>query len=106
MLLALDGVHKMIFRALFTIGLVALLVPHEPDLGLGHPGAGTSQSSIAAISAASGLSRQDADCGTRCAVGADMLSFLHLDSASVIAKLQDVRAQIAADRRARGNGAI
>ena len=30
----------MIFRAIFGIGLVALLAPHEPALGLGHPLAG------------------------------------------------------------------
>jgi hypothetical protein len=29
----------MILRALFWIGLVALLMPHEPDLGLGRPAA-------------------------------------------------------------------
>ena len=28
----------MIFRAVFWIGLIALLAPHEPDLGLGRPG--------------------------------------------------------------------
>ena len=27
----------MIFRAVFWIGLVALLMPHEPDLGVGRP---------------------------------------------------------------------
>ena len=32
----------MIFRAIFWIGLVSLLTPHEPDLGLGRPGAGIS----------------------------------------------------------------
>ena len=36
----------MIFRAIFWIGLVSLLMPHEPDLGLGRPGAGTSLSVI------------------------------------------------------------
>jgi len=29
----------MLFRAIFWIGLVAFLMPHEPDLGLGRPGA-------------------------------------------------------------------
>ncbi len=29
----------MIFRAAFFIGLVAMLMPHEPDIGLGRPGA-------------------------------------------------------------------
>ena len=29
----------MIFRAIFWIGLVAVMMPHEPDLGFGRPGA-------------------------------------------------------------------
>lgn len=29
----------MIIRAIFWIGLVAFLMPHEPDLGYGRPGA-------------------------------------------------------------------
>lgn len=29
----------MIFRAIFWIGLVLFLVPREPDLGFGRPGA-------------------------------------------------------------------
>jgi hypothetical protein len=29
----------MILRAIFWIGLVAFLMPHEPDLGFGRPGA-------------------------------------------------------------------
>ena len=32
----------MIFRALFWIAVVALLMPHEPDLGLGRPGGASS----------------------------------------------------------------
>ena len=27
----------MIFRAIFWVGLVAILMPHEPDLGFGRP---------------------------------------------------------------------
>ncbi|MBV9332224.1 MAG: hypothetical protein JOZ55_11785 [Alphaproteobacteria bacterium] len=27
----------MLFRAIFTIGVVALMVPHEPNLGFGRP---------------------------------------------------------------------
>ncbi len=30
----------MLFRALFWISLMAVLMPHEPDLGLGRPGFG------------------------------------------------------------------
>lgn len=32
----------MIFRAIFWIAVVAILMPHEPDLGLGRPGAAAS----------------------------------------------------------------
>ena len=31
----------MIFRAMFWIAVVAVLMPREPDLGLGRPGAST-----------------------------------------------------------------
>jgi hypothetical protein len=93
----------MIFRAVFWIGLVSLLTPHEPDLGLGRPGAGTTQISPAILqSAASGLSRIGMDCGSACAGGLGLLSVFHLNSNSrVTAGLADVKAQIAADRQAR-----
>ena len=93
----------MIFRAVFWIGLVSLLAPHEPDLGLGHPGAGTLQTSSAMIqSAAAGLSRSDRDCGSACAGGLGLLRIFHLNTdTSVAAGLADVKAQIEADQRAR-----
>ena len=93
----------MIFRAIFWIGLVSLLTPHEPDLGLGRPGAGTVLTSPAMIqSAASGLSRMGADCGSACAGGLGILSVFHLNADSrVAAGLADVRAQIKADQLAR-----
>ena len=47
----------MIFRAIFWIGLVSLLTPHEPDLGLGRPGAGISLPAIVKSWAVTGLSR-------------------------------------------------
>jgi hypothetical protein len=69
-----DG-HDMIFRALFWIGLVSLLMPHEPDLGLGHPAAGR---------------------------WADPLSVFHLNlNRGLVAGLADVKAQIQQDRLAR-----
>jgi hypothetical protein len=93
----------MIFRAVFWIGLVSLLAPHEPDLGLGRPGAGTSLPSPATIlSAASGLSRTDRDCGAACAGGLGLLQGFHLGSgSSVTAGLAAVKAQIEADQRMR-----
>jgi hypothetical protein len=97
--------HDMIFRAVFWIGLVSLLTPHEPDLGLGRPGAGTAQPSPSTIqSAASGLSRLGQDCGSACAGG--LLSVFHLNiNSSLTAGLADVKAQIEQDRRARAERA-
>jgi hypothetical protein len=93
----------MIFRAIFWIGLVSLLAPREPDLGLGHPGAGTLPTSPATIrSASAGLTGMDKDCGSACAGGLGLLMRWRLEAnASVTAGLADVKAQIEADRRAR-----
>ena len=53
-------------------------------------------------SAASGLSRLGADCGSACAGGFGILSMFHLNSESRVAEgLADVRAQIRADQQAR-----
>ena len=95
--------HEMIFRAIFWIGLVSLLTPHEPDLGLGRPGAGTLHTPPAMIqSAAKGLSRTGQDCGSACAGGLGLLSVFHLNTNSgFMAGLADVKAQIAEDRLAR-----
>lgn len=94
----------MIFRAVFWIGLVSLLTPHEPDPGLGRPGAGTQQTSTPAMiqSAAAGLSRSGQDCGSACAGGLGLLGLFHLNTdPGIAAGLADVKAQIEADQRAR-----
>ena len=92
----------MIFRAIFWIGLVSLLAPHEPDLGLGRPGAGTSNSSSTVPSTVDRLSRLGKDCGFGCAGGLGLPDLLHLRAnARVVAGLAEVKAQIAADQRAR-----
>src|SRR3954463_5052088 len=90
----------MIFRAVFWIGLVSLLAPHEADFGLGRPGAGTLQPSPATVpTAANGLSRTGKDCGLACAGG--LLSVFHLNSDSEFtARLADMKAQIEQDQRA------
>ncbi|HJS45437.1 MAG TPA: hypothetical protein VJ753_03460 [Rhizomicrobium sp.] len=96
--------HGMIFRAVFWIGLVSLLMPHEPDLGLGHPGAGTPPLTSASIrSAANGLSRTAPDCSSACADR--LLSVFHLNSGRLTAGLADVKAQIEQDRRDRAQRA-
>ena len=95
----------MIFRAVFWIGLMSLLMPHEPDLGLGRPGAGTSHLSPASIqSAANGLSRTDQDCGSGCA-DLGLLSVFHLNPDRLTAGLADVKAQIEQDQRDRAQRA-
>ena len=60
----------MLFRALLAIGAVALLTPHEPDLGLGRPGAGAMHPSPANSQSASGLSRTTDLCGLPACAGA------------------------------------
>jgi hypothetical protein len=97
----------MIFRAVFWIGLVSLLAPHEPNLGLGRPGAGTSPSFSSTFqSAVEGLSRPDRACGVGCAGGLGLPDILHLrDNPGVAAGLARVKADIAADQRARATRA-
>jgi hypothetical protein len=93
----------MIFRAIFWIGLVSLLAPHEPDLGLGRPGAGTSNVSSATLqSTIESLWRTDKDCGSGCAGGLGRASSLQLRvNRDVVRGLAEVKAEIAADQRAR-----
>ena len=86
----------MIFRAIFWIGLVSLLMPHEPDLGLGRPGAGTALSLPASLLSASGLSRIIPVCGSGCA-GAPAAGH----EPSIRASLSDIKTQIDAARQSR-----
>ena len=97
----------MIFRAIFWIGLVALLAPHEPDLGLGRPGAGTSNVSSATLqSAVESLLRPDKDCGSRCAGGLGLTDRLHLRvNRDLVQGLAEVKAEIAADQHERAESA-
>jgi len=92
----------MIFRALLAIGIVSLLTPHEPDLGLGRPGAGASLPSPANIpDSASGLSRSR-DCGIPACAGALAFASAFGLTPPEGRTLGDVKAEIAADLRARG----
>ena len=74
----------MIIRAIFWIGLIAFLMPHEPDLGYGRP-----------------LSRAAMDagpCEAKDAACADHLSTFERFRAMGMRSLQDVRADIRAHR--------
>lgn len=90
----------MLFRAIFAIGIVSLLTPHEPDLGLGRPGAGALLPSPASQMSASGLSRTNEPCGFPACAGA-LLSGLWAPAGSGQRSLADVKAEIEADMRAR-----
>jgi hypothetical protein len=96
----------MIFRAIFWIGLVALLMPREPDLGLGRPGAGASLPSTLTSWAATGLSRPGTVCADqteRCAGASTLLDSFQNDA---LRGLAEVKAEIDADRKARDAGRI
>ena len=87
----------MIFRAIFWIGLVSLLTPHEPDLGLGRPGAGISLPAAFKSWSVTGLSRPECD-GEACAGG---LGGLGQWQASAGKNLADIREEIDASVKAR-----
>ncbi len=104
-----NGRIVMIFRALLAIGVVSLLTPHEPDLGLGRPGAGASLPSPASSHSASGLSRTKDSCGIPACAGALALVEYRAESLAGYLglmpregrTLKDVQAEIAADQKAR-----
>jgi len=87
----------MIFRAIFWIGLVSLLTPHEPDLGLGRPGAGISLPAMIKSLGVIGLSPPGCD-GEACAGG---LGSLDQWRATAGKSLADVRSEIDASVKAR-----
>lgn len=96
----------MIFRAIFWIGLVALLMPREPDLGFGRPGAGTSLPSAMTSWAATGLSRPGNVCEDSRAACAGGLAPLASFQNDALRDLAEVKAQIEADRKARDAGHV
>ena len=89
----------MIFRTLLAIGVVTLLTPHEPDLGLGRPGAGALHPSPATSQSASGLSRTKDDCGIPACAGALAIASVFGLQPKEGRTLKDVQAEIAADQK-------
>ena len=81
----------MIFRAIFWIGWVAVLMPHEPDLGFGRPGtklAALTQDSIG------GLIQPADTCPTRATACAAGFAILENFQAFAVRSLNQVRADI------------
>jgi hypothetical protein len=94
----------MIFRAIFWIGLVALLMPHEPDLGFGRPAqAGSNVAGDVAswakdklqpnLKDPESLCRYNTDA---CAAGASMIDNFR---SATLRSLAEVRADIKQNRR-------
>lgn len=89
----------MLFRAVFWIGLVSLLMPKEPDLGLGRPGAGTPLAAVLSHLTASGHGPACDGPAGACAGGLALLSSIENSRGRSLA---EVKAEIAASIKSRG----
>lgn len=99
----------MIFRAIFWIGLVALLMPHEPDLGFGRPeGMDTGvPSAVAAsikLSVTPGLKDPASLCRYNAEACATTASMLDNFKSMTVRSLSQVKADIEASRTQHGSG--
>jgi hypothetical protein len=91
----------MIFRAVFWIGMVALLLPREPDLGFGRPGGAALPPEQAAAALREGLAHPDSICGAGapgCALGAGAVDLFR---SLAIRNLDTIKTEIEASQRAR-----
>jgi hypothetical protein len=94
----------MLFRAIFWIGLVAVLMPHEPDLGFGRPaspgvGVTSDVTAWAKDKLQSNLKAPEVLChgnATACAAGA---SFLDNIRGAALHSLAEVKADIRQNSR-------
>ena len=82
----------MLFRAIFWIAVVAVLMPREPDLGLGRPGAARSFMR----SAENDTSLNCKDYGTTCE---NALGFVDTFQSVAVKSLAQVKADIEEDER-------
>jgi hypothetical protein len=90
----------MIIRAIFWIGLVAFLMPHEPDLGFGRPGANaTTPRSIGGLIQSTNV---QSACDHHAAACAGGLSIFDGFQSVAMHSLDEVRADIEAHRSRRG----
>jgi hypothetical protein len=96
----------MILRAIFWIGLVSLLMPREPDLGFGRPGAAVPSAptsmeeliqSTSGVSTGGVQSVQDA-CAAHKDACAGTLSILNGFQSFAVRSLDQVRADLETDR--------
>jgi hypothetical protein len=91
----------MILRAVFWIGLVSLLMPREPDLGLGRPGAQVSPVTQALTWATGSLAKPDQACQSHEATCAAALGILDSFQGVAVRSLAQVKADIEKQQRER-----
>jgi hypothetical protein len=87
----------MLFRAIFWIGLVSLLMPHEPDLGFGRPHLGAAFPSIAGLMN-NGLSTPGVCAGHQEACGAS-ISLVDGVQSLAVRSLDQVKREIEESQR-------
>jgi hypothetical protein len=95
----------MLFRAVFWIGLVALLMPHEPDLGYGRPHAAVSFPREFANWLGGEMKAHPDVCAehrTACSAGANLLTGMQ---SLALRSLSEVKAEIEASEHQRLIGA-
>jgi hypothetical protein len=93
----------MIIRAALFIGLVALLAPHEPDIGLGRPDIGAWLPSSTAILSSANLGLPHL--GPLTGAGSQALGETRLMSIRIGGRgLSDVKSEIDAAVKARHSG--
>lgn len=91
----------MLFRALFWISLVAILMPHEPDLGFGRPGTGVA---LKDLQLPASLANPSQVCDGREQACGKVLGVVDWFQANALKSLAAVKAEIEEQQRARQHG--
>lgn len=96
----------MILRALFWIAVVSVLMPHGPDLGLAPKDAGAAAALPGPVAhwVSNTLGAPQRACADHAKACATTLGAVDSFQAMAVRGLDDVRAEIEADQRARARG--
>jgi hypothetical protein len=89
----------MIFRALFWIALVSVLMPHEPDLGFGRPHFGASLPAKISDWAQHAAAAPGGTCESHASTCAAGLALLDSFQSVAVRSLADVKADIEENRK-------
>jgi hypothetical protein len=91
----------MILRAIFWVGLISFLMPHEPDLGFGRPSAALALPSTASMTDLIQSTDVQGTCTAHKETCAGTLSILDGFQQFAVRSLDQVRADIEANRAKR-----